>query len=181
MWRGWSSQPPRWPPGSDARWKRSKTRCDALARRGQFLQARGATDWPDGTVTAQYRFRHALYQEIFYDRVPVSRRVRWHQQIGARLEVGYGTQAREIGAELAGHFARGRDTQRAVRYLHDAGENALQRRAYQEGIAHLTQGLALLTTLPDTPERTQRELTLQLTIGNALISTRGYTQEGETV
>ena len=158
-----------------------ETQCAALARRGQFLQMQGATDWPDGTVTAQYEFRHALYQEIFYECVPVSRRARWHQQIGARLEVGYGPQAREIAAELAEHFVRGRDARRAVQYLHDAGENAVQQSAYQEGIAHLTQGLAILTTLPDTSERRQRELTLQLTLGTALIPTTGYTQVVETV
>ena len=33
--------------------------------------------------------------------------------------------------------------------------------------AHLTKGLELLKTLPDTPERTQQELTLQLALGTA--------------
>src|SRR5262249_10814311 len=36
------------------------------------------------------------------------------------------------------------------------------------------QGIALLTTLPDTPERVQAELTLQTTLGPALMATRGY-------
>lgn len=40
----------------------------------------------------------------------MSRRVRWHQQIGIELEKGYGTHARQIAMELAAHFARGRDT-----------------------------------------------------------------------
>jgi hypothetical protein len=35
--------------------------------------------------------------------------VRLHQQIGARKEAGYGAQARQIAAELAVHFTRGRD------------------------------------------------------------------------
>jgi predicted ATPase/DNA-binding winged helix-turn-helix (wHTH) protein len=68
--------------------------CDAMARRGQFLRALGVMNWPDGTVTAQYAFMHALFQEIVYARLPVSRRIRWHRQIGARLEVGYGAEAR---------------------------------------------------------------------------------------
>jgi DNA-binding winged helix-turn-helix (wHTH) protein len=62
-----------------------EARCDALARRGQFLRALGVMNWPDGTVTSRYAFMHALSQEILYERVPVSRRVRWHRQIGARL------------------------------------------------------------------------------------------------
>src|SRR5215831_14834 len=35
-------------------------RCTALARRQHFLSSRGRSEWPDGTVTAHYRFRHAL-------------------------------------------------------------------------------------------------------------------------
>jgi predicted ATPase len=43
-----------------------------------------------------------------------------------------------------------------------------------EAISHLTKGLELLETLPDTPERTQQELRLQVTMGVALISTKGW-------
>jgi DNA-binding winged helix-turn-helix (wHTH) protein len=84
-----------------------EARCAALARREQFVQTRGASAWPDGTVAARHGFIHALYQEVLYDRVPAGQRVRWHQQIGVRLEAGYGMQAREIAAELAEHFVRG--------------------------------------------------------------------------
>jgi predicted ATPase len=107
---------------------------------------------------------HALFQEIVYARLPVSRRIRWHRQIGARLEVGYGPGAREPAEELAEHFVRGRDSRRAMQYLQYAGENALRRRAHQEAIAHLRQGLALLSTLPETPERTRQKLALQMTL-----------------
>jgi predicted ATPase/DNA-binding winged helix-turn-helix (wHTH) protein len=151
-----------------------EVRCAALTRRGQFLQARETTDWPDGTVTAQYGFRHALYQEVLYDRVPVSRRVRWHRQIGTRLETGYGPRAREVATELAAHFVRGRDVPRAVQYLLYAGENALQRSAYPEAITHLTQGLTLLQQLPDTPQRTRQELHMQMALGSALRATQGF-------
>ena len=42
-----------------------------------------------------------------------------------------------------------------------------------EAIAHLTQGLAVLTTLPETPARLQQELDLQVALGPALIATQG--------
>ena len=80
------------------------------------MQAGGTAVWPDGTVTARYGFRHALYQELLYERVPVSRRVRWHQQIGTRLEVAFGLRAGEMAAELAVHFEHGRDYDRAVKH-----------------------------------------------------------------
>ena len=41
-----------------------------------------------------------------------------------------------------------------------------------EAISHLTKGLELLKTLPDTPERTQQELMLQITLGPALMATK---------
>jgi predicted ATPase len=43
-----------------------------------------------------------------------------------------------------------------------------------EAIAHVQRGLELLTALPDTPQRTQRELDLLTTLGPALMSTKGY-------
>ena len=71
------------------------------------------------------------------------------------------------------HFARGRDASRAVHYLHDAADNALQRSAYQEAITHLTQGLELLTSLPDASERAQHELRFLTKLGLAFVATKG--------
>ena len=147
--------------------------CEAFARREQFVEALSPTDWPDGTVTARYRFRHDLYRESLYERVPVSRRVRWHRQIGRRLEAGYGPQAQTMAAELAAHFVRGRDPERAVPYLRYAGEQAVQRSAHHEALQHFTQGLALLATLPETLARTQQELALQVAVGPVLIAMHG--------
>ena len=71
---------------------------DALARRGQVVSRRGDEAWVDGTVAGRYGFLHDLHREFVYDRVPVSRRVRWHRRIGERLETGYGPRARELAA-----------------------------------------------------------------------------------
>jgi DNA-binding winged helix-turn-helix (wHTH) protein/tetratricopeptide (TPR) repeat protein len=148
-------------------------RCEALARREQFLRASGVSEWPDGTVAARYGFIHKLHQEVVYERVAAWRRIDLHRRIGEREERAYGDQAREIAAELAVHFQRGRDYHRAVQYCERAGENAVRRSAHQEAIRHLTRGLELLATLPDTPERSQRELALQMAMGTSL-ATRGF-------
>jgi predicted ATPase len=145
-----------------------------LARRGQFVRACGTDVWPDGTIAARYGFLHDLYHEFLYEQVPASRRARWHLQIGRRLEAGYGEQAREMAAELAVHFIRGREDAKAVQYLQYAGENALQRHANQEAIMHLTQALALVPAFPDTPARAQQELRLRQTLGVPLVATTGY-------
>jgi DNA-binding winged helix-turn-helix (wHTH) protein/tetratricopeptide (TPR) repeat protein len=147
--------------------------CAALARRGQWLQAVGDQRWPDGTVAGGYRFVHALYHHVLYHRVSAARRVQLHQCIGVREERGYGAEAEARAAELAVHFARGRDVPRAVQYLRQAGENALQRYSYQEAITHFSQGLTLLATLPATPARAQQELALQLALGPALMTSKG--------
>ena len=148
--------------------------CTSLARRGQFLGARGEQTWPDGTVAGGYRFVHALYQQALYNRVSVAQRVRLHQRLGARLEAGHGAQAGAIAAELAMHFERGRDWQRAVQYLWRAGQRSMERSAHHEAVAHLTRGLEVLQTLPDTPARVQHELDMQLMLGQALQITRGW-------
>ena len=143
--------------------------CEALARRGQFLRAHDTKSWPDGTLTARYRFMHALYQEVLYDRVPVSRRVRWHRQIGARLEAGYGPQANEIAAELAEHFMRGRELACAVPYLQQAGEQAIARSANREAVMRYEQALEALQQLPQTHETRTQAIDLHLALRTALI------------
>lgn len=150
-----------------------ETQCAVLASRKQFLRECGVDEWPDGTVATRYGFLHALYQEIVYDRVPTGQRAQWHRQIGLRLEVGYGTRARDIAAELAVHFVQGRDLQRAVYYLAQAGENARQRSALHEAAAHLRRGLDLLTALPESSTRTEHEMTLLLSLGLTLSMMQG--------
>jgi predicted ATPase len=104
-----------------------------------------------------------------------ARKIRLHRLIGEQGETVYGERAGEIAAELAVHFERGHDTQRAIQYRQQAGQNALRRSAHQEAIVHLTTGLELLDTLPDTPERAQEELTLRNALAPVLIATKGYT------
>ncbi len=146
----------------------------AWARQGQFLRACGTDSWPDGTVSTRFAFIHDLYREHLYERIPTSRRARYHQQIGVRLETGYGARAKEMAAELAEHFVRGQVPQRAIDYLRTAAETARMRNAHHEAISHLSQGLELVPFLPDQPERAQLELDLQLNLASSLNATKGY-------
>jgi DNA-binding winged helix-turn-helix (wHTH) protein/predicted ATPase len=149
--------------------------CEALAQRGPFLEAGGLAAWPDGTVSGQYRFRHAVYQQVLYRRLSEARRVQGHRRIGERLEAGYGHRTAEIALVLAGHFARGEDAERAVTYHAQAGQQALVRSAHQEAIGHLTAGLERLATLPISSWHVQAEINLQTALGKALLATQGYT------
>jgi predicted ATPase len=147
--------------------------CEGLAAQQHLLDDAGLREWPDGTRGGRYRFQHALYQQVLYEQIGTVRRRQLHQRIGARLEAAYGTRAGEIAAQLAVHFERGGATAQAVRYAQQAADNAARRKAYQEASTALTRGLALLATLPESPERAQHELVLQLTLGELLRTTQG--------
>ena len=121
-----------------------ETACDALAARGQFLEDCGAGEWPDGTPSSEYQFRHALYQAALYRRLGSGHRARLHRAIGRQLEKAWGERAPEMAAELALHFEWGRDVERAVGYRRQAATNALQRWAYPEALDHVAQGLQLI-------------------------------------
>jgi predicted ATPase len=108
--------------------------------------------------------------------------VHLHEQVGTALEGLYGAQEQiaataAIAPQLALHFRKARITEKAIRYLRQAGERAVQLSAYQEGIAHLTKGLSLLMTLPDSPKRAQQELALQISLGMAWVGPGGYGPE----
>jgi DNA-binding winged helix-turn-helix (wHTH) protein/predicted ATPase len=159
--------------GLEARVDTVEERCSTLVRRGQFLQSSGIEEWPDGTVVGRYRFHHTLYRQVVYDRLPVGRRIQLHARIGARMEAGYRGQAAERAAELATHFELGLNHLKAVHYLQQAAEKALQRSAYQEAIALLRRGLAVLPKLPESSERHTRELALRIALGQVLTVTQG--------
>ena len=73
-----------------------------------------------------------------------------------------------------GALCAGARCPRAVQYLQQAAETAVQRHAHREALGYLTRALDLLKTLPDTPERAQWELMLLLTLGPVVIAAKGY-------
>lgn len=148
--------------------------CDALASQGLFLRLCGTTNWPDGTVSACYAFVHDLHREVLYGRIPPRRRARLHIGIGARVEAGYGVQARESAAQLAFHFVQGQDVPRAVQYLRYAAEQAGARSAHREAVGLLRQALRLLGRLPESAERAAHELALHATLAPALMAVQGF-------
>jgi tetratricopeptide (TPR) repeat protein len=148
--------------------------CEGLAAKQHFLSDMGLTVWPDGTMTGRYQFQHALYAQVLYEYLGSVRRMRLHRRIGVCLEADYGDQVGEIAAQLAVHFEHGGEALRAVRYLQQASDNAVRRNAHHEAITILSKGVALLRTLPDSPERMQDEMMLLLILGRRLMAARGY-------
>jgi predicted ATPase len=151
-----------------------EARCSELARRQSLVRPVGSETWPDGTLATRFAFRHALYRATLYERLSAIRRARTHLAIGDRLERGFGERARERAAELAAHFERGGDVARAVRYHHAAGANAGARSAVRLAIEHYRRALHLLAGLPDSRERTQQEIALNIALGPLLLACEGF-------
>jgi len=74
---------------------------------------------------------------------------------------------------VAHHYTEAGLGAQAVLYWQRAGQRALQRSANAEAVQHLTTGLALLATLPETTGRAQQEIDLQMALAAGLIATKG--------
>jgi len=154
-----------------------EVRCEQLAQRGQFIAEAGIAEWPDGTITPRYDFRHALYRQVVYTRLGSGQKVRLHRLIGERREASYGEQVKEIASELALHFEQGRDYGRAVRYRQLAAEQALRRSGQREALIHCEKGLDLLSHLSATPECARQELALRVPLVAAQSTIYGLAAE----
>ncbi len=122
----------------------------------------------------EYIFKHALTQEVAYTSVLMERRRALHERTAQAIEQLFHNRLEDHYGELAHHYTRSGNTEKAVEYLHLAGQQAVQRSANAEAINHLTAALELLKTLPDTFEHAQQELTLQIALGAPLVLTKGH-------
>lgn len=121
----------------------------------------------------EYTFKHALTHEVAYGSLLHERRRALHRRIAEAIESVYAERLAEQLERLAHHYTEAGLAEKAVDYWLQAGKRAIERSANVEAIDHLTKGLELLESLPDTPERARRELTLQITLGVPLQDTKG--------
>jgi class 3 adenylate cyclase/predicted ATPase len=123
---------------------------------------------------ATYRFKHALIQDAAYQSLLRSTRQQYHQRIAQALEERFADTVASHPELLAHHYTEAGLITQAIVYWQRAGQLAQVNSAYVEALNYLRIGLGLLQTLPDTPERMQRELSLQLILGPVLVAIRGY-------
>ena len=131
---------------------------------------------------AHYVFKHALIQDAAYESLLKSTRQQYHQRIAHVLEAQFSETAEAQPELLAHHYTEAGLNRTGGRYWYQAGQSAAKRSAHAEAINHLRQGLQLLQTLPETSERTQREIDMHIALGASLIATKGYgaREVGET-
>jgi predicted ATPase len=123
---------------------------------------------------ATYVFKHALIQDAAYQSLLRSTRQQYHQRIAQMLVERFPETAETQPELLAQHYTEAALWGQALPYWQRAGERAIQRSANLEAISHLTKGLEVLKILSDSPERTQQELTLQVSLGVVLAATKGW-------
>ena len=75
---------------------------------------------------------------------------------------------------LAHHLTAAGQTEAAIGYWQQAGKLALKRLALNEAISHLNQGMKLIGTLPQSPERDGKELDLRTPLGTAWLALKGW-------
>lgn len=148
--------------------------CESLARRQLFLRRCGSSEWPDGTPGSRFAFAHALYRDVLYQRLGAAARRRAHRRAGEALERDWGSRRSEVAAEIASHFDRGGDRERAVRYLREAAAQALHRGGTREAFTSLQRALALLDTAAVTPETSAEIATVSLGLCAVSQSSAGY-------
>ncbi len=121
-----------------------------------------------------YIFKHALIQDAAYQSLLKSTRQQYHQRIAQVLEAQFLETTEGQPELLAHHYTEAGLPAQAVPYWHRAAQRAAERSAHVEALAHLRQGLELLKTLPETPQRLQREVDLLIAMGASLLAVKGY-------
>lgn len=133
----------------------------------EFLYQRGLL--PQAT----YTFKHALIQEVAYQSLLRRTRQQYHLRIAQVLEARFPEVVETTPEVVAYHYTEAGCPTPAVTYWRTAGQRAAQRAAHQEAVGHLTKGVEVLQTLPDTPERTQQDLLLHVALGVSLMAVKG--------
>src|SRR5438876_1164749 len=121
-----------------------------------------------------YTFKHILTQEVTYQSLVRRARQQYHERIAQVLEEQFPEVAETQPELLAQHYTEAGQGAQAIPYWQRAGQRAVERSANVEAISHFTKGLEVLKTLPDTSERAQQELALQIALGAPLIATKGH-------
>src|SRR5216684_3810824 len=123
----------------------------------------------------EYTFKHALTQEVAYNSLLIERRKLLHERAGAAIEALYADRLDDYLSDLARHYQRSTNIEKALEYLGRAGQQAIQRSSHAEAMELFTSALELLQALPKAPQRLEQELALQVGLGAALSPVKGWT------
>ena len=121
-----------------------------------------------------YTFKHALTRQVAVQSVLHRTRHELHRQIADVLETQFASTVETQPERLAHHYTEAGLGEQAVPSWQRAGQRAMDRSAPVEAVSHLSRGLEVLATLPETLERLQQELDLQVLLGAAWTQISGF-------
>jgi class 3 adenylate cyclase/tetratricopeptide (TPR) repeat protein len=118
----------------------------------------------DAPPASTYLFKHALVRDAAYASLLRRRREELHARIVAALESEFPETVEAQPELLARHLTEAGLAERAVAWWQRAGERATERSANVEAVAHLNHGLKVLQRLPESRQRDELELSLQIAL-----------------
>jgi predicted ATPase len=126
---------------------------------------------------AQFKFAHELIRRAVLDDLSVARQQLLHRNVAAAIELLHPNTAEDHAEDLAYHLwnaGAAAETDKTVRYLQIAGTKAVQTAANGVAVGYFKKALEIVNSAPDSPERVQAELMLQLGLSVPLITTKGF-------
>ena len=120
-----------------------------------------------------YTFRHGLLRDAAYQSLLRRKRQEIHAHIAAALEHDFKSYWESNPEILAHHLTEANIIDKAIHYWEAAARKAEKGSANIEAERHFKRAIELLSSLPASPSRAQRELTLQTGMGAVLINNHG--------
>jgi tetratricopeptide (TPR) repeat protein len=149
-------------------------RLDVLERVHVFVERGAEREFPDLTLTQNYRFVHVLYQNALYASLQPARRTALSGRVAKSLVTHHGARVTSIAARVAVLFEAARDFASSAQYYFVAAQQAGGLYAFRESLSLAERGLEGLRGLPEGPQRVQLELGLQMIRGHALRMLKGW-------
>jgi tRNA A-37 threonylcarbamoyl transferase component Bud32 len=109
-----------------------------------------------GGARRTFVFRHRLFGEAIYERLPVARREQLHRRIADVVQTSFGAWLIERPELYVRHFARAGRRLEAVELSVRAGEYAARRSCHFEACVHFRRALELLRSSGLSEEQKQR-------------------------
>jgi class 3 adenylate cyclase/tetratricopeptide (TPR) repeat protein len=134
----------------------------------ELIYARGIP--PEAT----YQFKHALIQDAAYEALLKTRRKELHRRVARTITEKFTALAEAQPEVLARHWTGAGEAEPAIAAWQKAGEAADARGALKEAEENFRQALAMLSTLPASPERDARELAIVAVLSWLLVRIKGY-------
>ncbi len=121
-----------------------------------------------------YDFSHDKLREAAYLRAGSARRQLAHRRVAEALERIHSADLDAVSGELALHYERAGQDERAIAFYARAAEVAERVFSHEGAIALFAKALELLDAQPQTSERDEQELALRTALGGPLVAIKGY-------